>query len=135
MRRELLGRAVRFDESRRERLLPPVRRKPTRAEGGLEVRVLLAHQHRLVRGLCRSEHLLEELGRGAAVVRPSSLPRCPAAAAALPPAALQPGALAAAAPAQPLPRLGASSRPKAAPGPRLAGEEIALVVTHYHPCS
>ena len=43
MSRELLGRAVRFDESRRERLLPPVRRKPTRAEGGLEVRVLLAH--------------------------------------------------------------------------------------------
>ena len=44
MRRELLGRAVRFDESRRERLLPPVRRKPTRAEGGLEVRVLLAQE-------------------------------------------------------------------------------------------
>ena len=92
MRRELLGRAVRFDESRRERLLAPVRRKPTRAEGGLEVRVLLAHQHRLVRGLCRREHLLEELGKGAAVLRPSSLPRCPAAAAASSSAATTPSA-------------------------------------------
>ena len=62
-----------------------MRLQPTRAEGGLQVRVLLAHQHRFVRGLPRREHKLEELGEVAAVARiaapPSPSATCPTAAA------------------------------------------------------
>ena len=46
----LIRRAAGLDKPRYQHLLAPFRRKPARAEGGLEVRVWLAHQRRLVRG-------------------------------------------------------------------------------------